>query len=126
MRQVVCGFIVSSVVLLVAATAPAQDVIGPLGTPAGLQVLTPSADTYLAYHGRLYVKNADKTLAEYRWGGTSCGTRVLSDAQVASLQAAIDNKKMQIEPVYQLGQADLQCLVGFSLVPKKNLALGIP
>jgi hypothetical protein len=126
MRHMVCGFIVSSVVLLVAATAPAQDVIGPLGTPAGLQVNTASADTYLTFHGRLYVQNADKTLAEYRWGGASCGSRVLNDAQVASLQAAVDNKKMRIEPIYQLGQADIQCVVGFSLVPKQNLKLGIP
>jgi hypothetical protein len=126
MRQLVHGLIIGSVVLLVAGMAPAQDVIGPVGTPAGLQVLTLSADTYLAFHGRLYVKNADNTLAEYRWGGTSCGTRVLSDAQVASLQAAIDNKKMRIEPVYQIGQADIKCVVGFSLVPKQNLALGIP
>jgi hypothetical protein len=126
MRQMVQGFILGSIVLLVAGIAPAQDVTGLLGTPAGLQVNTLSADVYLAFHGRLYVKNADNTVEEYRWGGTSCGARLLSDAQVASLQAAIDNKKMRIEPVYQLGQADIKCVVGFSLVPKQNLALGIP
>jgi hypothetical protein len=48
---------------------------------------------------------------------------VLTDAQFEALHRAVDNKKMMIEPTYQLGQGDAKCVVGFSLVPKKYLKL---
>lgn len=53
----------------------------------------------------------------------SCGTRVLTEAQLAALQAAQNNKKMTIKPTSQIGQGDAKCLVGFTLVEKKNLKL---
>ena len=57
------------------------DFLGSPGYILRLQVVQPSADTYLAYHGRVFVGNN----VEYRWGGTSCGTRTLSDASVSLL-----------------------------------------
>ena len=112
-------------VLFCAGVATADDV-GAIGSVAGLQINTTSADTYLQFHGRMYVKNAGGTLDEYRWGGTSCGLRYLSEDQIAALHRALDSKKMQIQPLSQTGQGDAICLVGFTMVPKKNLSLGIP
>ena len=94
----------------------------PLGSLVGLDVNTTSADIHLQYHGRLFV-NTDGNLAEYRWGGTSCGTRILTEDQLALLQRALHHKKMTIEPRTQDGQGNTKCLVGFLLVEKKNLKL---
>ena len=58
--------------------------------------------------------------------GTSCGTRVLTVDEVAALHRALDNKKVQIQPLSQSGQGDTKCLVGFTMVPKKYLSLVIP
>ena len=112
-------------VLMSLGVARADDV-GAIGTVAGLQINDDFADTYLQFHGRIWMKTADGALDEYRWGGAACGMRVLSEAEVAALHRALDAKNMQIQPLFQIGQADIKCLVGFSLVPKKNLKLGIP
>ena len=108
---------------LIGAGAARADDIKPAGSLAGLDVNTGLADTYLQYHGRLFVKNADGNLDEYRWGGTSCGTRVLTEDQLALLQRALNTKKTTIEPRTQDGQGDAKCLVGFKLADRKNLAL---
>jgi len=102
------------------------DDIGTVGRVASLQINTTSADIYLQFHGRLFVKNANGALDEYRWGGTSCGTRLLTEDQVAALQRAYDNKRMQIEPISQPGQGNTLCLVGFTLVQKADLKLFTP
>jgi hypothetical protein len=64
------------------------------------------------------VKNTTGVLDVYRWGGTACGSRNLSESQVETLERAVGDKKTRIEPTYQLGQGDLQCLVGINLVGK--------
>jgi hypothetical protein len=53
---------------------------------------------------------------EYRWGGTSCGSRTLSELQVAELQAAMNNPRILVEPLWQDGQGVTLCLVGYSFV----------
>lgn len=55
--------------------------------------------------------------------GMACGSRVLTEAELAVLQRALNHKKMTIEPRTQTGQGDAKCLVGFNLVEKKNLKL---
>jgi len=118
------GFIVA--ILVFWANSAVADEVGAVGTVVGLEINDDSADTYLTHHGRMFVMNADKTLTEYRWGGSACGTRVLSDTEVASLHRALDGKQMRIQPRYQLGQADIFCVVGFTLAPKKAVSLVLP
>jgi hypothetical protein len=113
--------------LLACANSPAiADEIGEVGTPVGLSLNTQSADTFLEYHGRLFLKAADGTIVEYRWGGVSCGTRVLSDAQFAALQAALGNNKMRIQVLHQIGQGNVKCVVGFTVAPKSAVKLVFP
>jgi hypothetical protein len=57
-----------------------------------------------------------RALAEYRWGGTSCGSRTLPDSHVAMLQRALERQGTIVQPRFQIGQGDLKCLVGFNLV----------
>jgi hypothetical protein len=111
-----------SVLVLFAGTARADDA-GLRGSIVSLELNTNSADTYLQYHGRMVVKNSDGVLDEYRWGGASCGARTLTESQFLALQAAANKKSMFIDPRYQLGQADIKCVVGFNLIEKKNLKL---
>jgi hypothetical protein len=102
--------------LAVSSPALADDAEGLGGTIVELEVNTTSADTYLQYHGRLVVAGGKNltTKTEYKWGGTACGTRVLSDAMVALLQRALETAT-PIVPRYQIGQGSSQCLVGFKL-----------
>lgn len=44
-----------------------------------LEINTTSADTYLQYHGKALTKISSGVYEEYRWGGTSCGSRVLTE-----------------------------------------------
>lgn len=104
-----------------AAPAAAQDIAGTRGIPLSLQINTAPSDVYLQYHGRLFVRNEANAVDEYRWGGTSCGSRVLTEPQMAALQGAINNKLIRISPLYQDGQGMTRCLVSFQLTPKPYL-----
>lgn len=122
MRRTI-GLLTVCFTLLLGAAAASADDTNLSGSIVGLALNTDDADTYLQYHGRMFVKNSDGALDEYRWGGLTCGSRTLSEAQFASLQAVQNNKKMTIAPLSQLGQGGFKCLVGFTLVEKKNLKL---
>ena len=113
-------------VLSYAGAATAQDDVGAVGSVAGLQINTAHGDSTLIFQGRIYVATAGGTLDEYRWGGQSCLTKVLSADEVAALQRALDNKKVQIQPLSKPGQGDIKCLVGFLMVPKKYISDVIP
>ena len=94
-------------------TGPAlADTEGPSGEIASVTLLTPSADNYVQYHGRMFVLEADDTLTEYRWGGTSCGSKVLSESQVARLMDLSTAPYMRITPVWENGAGSTICLVG--------------
>lgn len=110
--------------LLLAAPAVQADEVGGIGPIVALQLNTPSGDAYLQYHGRMFVKSATG-VDEYRWGGTSCGSRVLTDTQFAAVQRAFDNKQLRIRPIYQDGQASTLCVVGFTMIPAKYKKLGL-
>jgi hypothetical protein len=104
--------------LAVSSLALAEDTVGGGGSMTELEVNTPSADIYLAYHGRIVVtavSGKNNTSTEYRWGGASCGSRVLSDAMDALLQRAHETST-PIIPRYQLGQGAAKCIVGFKLL----------
>lgn len=75
---------------------------------------------------RVFVRVSGNQLDEYRWGGTSCGSRVLTEPQIAALQQALGNKRVRIQPLSQDGQGQTICLVGFTIVPKPDLALVLP
>ena len=96
-----------------AVPAFAVDALGARGFLTDLEVNTSSADTYLQYHGRIAVDVVGNSV-EYRWGGTSCGSRVLTDAQVGLLQSALESGT-PVTPRWVLGQGTVRCLIGFKV-----------
>lgn len=103
-----------AVCLLVAPAIASADESAAQGIAWDLQVVTPSADTYLQYHGRLLVM-VGATAEEYRWGGTSCGSRTMSEDNVRMLAEAV-SKGLLLTPRFQTGQGAAKCLVGFSVI----------
>jgi hypothetical protein len=98
--------------LLLAPAIASADEDATQGIAWDLEVLTTSADTYLQYHGRLIVM-VSTTPEEYRWGGTSCGSRTMSEDNLRLLTEAV-REGLLITPRYQVGQGSAKCLVGFS------------
>lgn len=105
----------------VPATAFAADETGTAGFVDKVEINTPSADAYLAYHGRVVLASGKggTTKTEYRWGGTSCGTRVVSEDLVQILVQASRNSDIVVTPRFQIGQGDIKCLVGFTVQEKR-------
>jgi hypothetical protein len=99
------------------STAIAED-LGTRGTIVSLDIRSTSADAYLSWHGAMFVRAGGKngSTTEYRWGGVACGSRTLSDPQLAMLQRALDTAT-PITPRFQPGQGNSNCLVGFELTP---------
>jgi len=97
-----------------APAAALAETVATSGYVSELEVNESTADAYLQYHGRVVISTSGKgaTSTEYRWGGTSCGTKVLADDKVMLLQRAMEGG-MQVTPRYQDGQGGAKCLVGF-------------
>ena len=109
-------------IVAIPTVAYAADQDGGEGRIKNIELLSPSADNYVQYHGRVFI-NHDKRTTEYRWGGTSCGSKVLSDALVDRLVDAAKNKDLvKVKPRYAKGAGELKCLVGFTIrhAPKKS------
>lgn len=103
--------------LSLAPTGPAQaDDVGALGPIVLVARNSTSADTYLQFHGRMVVGDSIGGYTEYRWGGTSCGSRTLTELQVGELLAAMNNPRILVLPLSQDGQGQALCLVGYSFV----------
>jgi hypothetical protein len=109
---------------LPASVLASGDQTGPEGRAKTIQVNAPSADTYLQFHGRLFITSG-KNSAEYRWGGTACGTRTMTPEMVALLVDVVrDRDEIRITPTYQNGQGTSKCLVGFTLKHKESKSSG--
>lgn len=104
---------VLALVMLAPLSVAHADSLGAAGRIIELEVNNSNADTYLQYHGRVVVTAVDRE-SEYRWGGSSCSNRTLTERQVTMLQRAIESG-MAITPRYLLGQGSNKCLVGFIL-----------
>lgn len=105
--------VVLALALLAPTTVAHADSLGAGGRIIELEVNNSNADTYLQYHGRVVITAADRD-TEYRWGGTSCSNRTLTESQVTMLQRAIESG-MAITPRYLPGQGTNKCLVGYLL-----------
>lgn len=101
-------------VAAVPATAYAADQMGAAGYVDAVEINNQSADAYLQFHGRVFVAVNKQTTEEYRWGGTSCGSKIVTDQQLSALTHAAANG-MKILPRWQNGQGSTKCLVGFQL-----------
>ena len=80
-----------------------------------LRVLERTNDEYAKMHGELevYPVSKNKTYT-YRWGGSSCPGRNMTDTNVMLLAEGLTHKmKIQIE--MKLGQGGSKCIVGFRL-----------
>lgn len=111
---------VSLFLLAVAMPATAlADETGSAGSVQIVEINTPSADTYLQYHGRVIVKTGKANTAEYRWGGTSCGSRTVDADLVQVLIQASRNADVVVTPRFQAGQGDVKCLVGLTVTEKR-------
>lgn len=80
-----------------------------------LRVLERTNDDYAKMHGELevYPVSKNKTYT-YRWGGSSCPGRNLTETNVMLLGEGLTHKmKIQIE--MKLGQGGSKCIVGFRL-----------
>lgn len=104
---------------LAAAAAPsaafADELQGPKGSVAELEINHSTSDKYLQQHGRVVIVTG-KQSAEYRWGGVACGSRTLTENLTTMLQRALESGT-PIVPRYQPGQGPALCLVGFTLSP---------
>lgn len=108
--------------LAVAVAVPVTafaDESGTAGSVDSVEINTPSADTYLQYHGRVFLRSGKANKKEYRWGGTACGSRILPADMVEVLIQAARNDDLEVTPRFQIGQGDVKCLVGLSIEERR-------
>jgi len=112
----------SLAILLAASSLPtlaSADSSGNTGYVTSLTINMKSSNTYNSYRGSVVLREGTEpasSLREYRWGGTLCAGRDLSDADVQLLTEAFRGRTdTQVIPRYKMGQAGSRCLVAFTL-----------
>lgn len=110
-------------IALIPIAVQAADNVGTRGSIVSLSHNHSTSDKFLQYHGRMIVADSVGGYEEYRWGGVSCGSRVLTDAHLAELVAAMNNPRILIDPLWQPGQGNSQCVVGFTFLLRSQAGL---
>jgi hypothetical protein len=106
----VLALALSSLLPLSANAVP--DFAGDAGPVAELEIVQSAADRYLQFHGRVVIQVADRQV-EYKWGGSHCSNRTLTEATVAALQRT-HLAGATVLPRYVAGQGLNRCLAGFT------------
>jgi hypothetical protein len=108
--------------LIAPIQAQAADSTGATGKVKALEVNSPSADTYVAYHGKVGIKTGKAgAINYYTWGGTQCQGKTISDEMVDLLMHAFKSRKYtRVTPRYKSGAGPTKCLVGIKITTPKG------
>jgi len=85
------AFVLAAAIAAVPATTFA-DSSGSAGSVISVTVLESSSDDYGSYRGKIVIREGTEpsaTQTEYRWGGTICANRNLSESNIALLVEAL-------------------------------------
>jgi hypothetical protein len=92
--------------------------VGSAGKVISVHINGSLSDSYKTFHGSVKIKAPGKRgrTSEYKWGGTACPAKDLTDHQVDLLVQAFHHRKTtQVVPRTKNGQGGVKCLVGFEL-----------
>jgi len=114
MKKLIVGFFL---ITGISFSALAEDAKGYFGQVLLVEANGQSSDTYLNRHGMIMV-DAQGVVEEYRWGGLSCGTKILTAEDVTRLTNAIDSKSVLVQVYSKPGQGQVNCIVGYRMAAK--------
>ena len=101
----------------------AADVQAATGRLVALLVVEPTSDTYPLYHGQITVGDSIGGFATYHWGGSFCPGQTLPLETVASLQRALDNPRILVQPFTKNGQGGNLCVVAVRYILRNEQGL---
>jgi len=116
-KTALASTIALSVTVLLSASALA-DSPGAAGKVVSITINGSKSDDYKSFHGSLEILPPGKNTRplDYKWGGTKCPGKDLTDHEVDILVDAFYHRKTtQVVPHSKNGQANTRCLVGFEL-----------
>ncbi len=102
------------------ATPSRADTVQFVAPIVALRINSNTSDEFAVFKGFIKVGDSIGGYALYKWGGVHCSGKELTEAQVAALQAAMNNPRMLIEPRTKDGQGSTQCLVAFTFVLRSD------
>ena len=110
--------------LLFTPALASADSKGQSGRIIEVQINTAGSDDHAQYRGEVTVRSGKKNTATettYKWGGSVCPGKDLTEHQVELLVHALtDRGRVSIVPRYKNGQGGNKCLVAFSLASHKH------
>jgi hypothetical protein len=118
-----CAALFGTAATLSLAHAVRADVQAATGRLVGLLVIEPTSTQYAQYHGSITVGDSIGGFATYHWGGSFCPGKDLPEASVASLQRALDNPRVVVQPFTLNGQGGALCVVGVRYILRSEQGL---
>ncbi|MGQ0697865.1 MAG: hypothetical protein ACT4PZ_06425 [Panacagrimonas sp.] len=95
--------------------AHAADTQGTTGQLISLKINETSSDSYAVQRGSLVIHENGLVPREYRFGGTICSGRNLSEQNQNNLASVDSSPTIVVTPFYKSGQGNVRCLVGYRL-----------
>lgn len=105
---------------LFAVSPAAADNAGETGKLVGIQINQSSSDVYPTYRGQFSVV-ADKVIQDYRWSGSFCSGKSLTEHEIDVLHRSIGNPRLRITPYWKNGLVGSRCVVSFVIAEKKYI-----
>lgn len=108
------------IVGLLALAAPVfADTVGLTGAIVGLREVNSNSDRYALLRGSIWIEESPGQLQEYRWGGSACPGKDLTEDEVANLARNLD-RNVRIIPIFKNGQGGSRCLVEFIITDRRH------
>jgi len=105
--------------LVILPSTTFADSTGNSGVVIALTVHESTSDDYGTHRGRVMIREGAEpgsAQTEYRWGGTLCQGRNLTEANISLLMDAFRSRSdAQLIPRYKNGQAGIRCLTSFTI-----------
>jgi len=122
-RPALASRLVLLLALLAVAPPGAADVQAATGRLVALLVVESTSDTYPLYHGQITVGDSIGGFATYHWGGSFCPGQTIPTTSVASLQRALDNPRIVVQPFTKNGQGGNLCVVAVRYILRNEQGL---
>ncbi len=92
------------------------DNVGEYGPVAQVTVNGTQSDDIYGARGRLVIDEGQGFYRQYQWSGTACNGRNLSDADVANLLMALEQRRsVNVTPLWKSGAGTTRCLVAYRI-----------
>jgi hypothetical protein len=112
--------LIAALAALMLPAAASADSNGAAGSVEAIVLHEPGSDNHPMYHGAVVLKERAGVKREYRWGGSLCPGRELSDTSLGLLFEALrSGAQVEVTPLFKSGNGGQRCITGLRVAASR-------